>query len=45
MVLASYRLWPFVTIFNLAVVPFEYRILVGNLAGITWSVYLSLATT
>ncbi|RDL33200.1 uncharacterized protein BP5553_08639 [Venustampulla echinocandica] len=42
MILASYKVWPFVCLLNLVVVPFEYRMLVGNTVGFGWSVYLSL---
>jgi protein Mpv17 len=42
MVFASYRLWPLVCLLNLVVVPFDYRMLVGNTAGFGWGVYMSL---
>ena len=45
MVFASYRLWPMVCLLNLVVVPFDYRMLVGNTAGFGWGVYVSLTAT
>jgi protein Mpv17 len=42
MILAGYKVWPFVCIMNLAIVPFEYRMLVGNIVGLGWGVYMSL---
>ena len=44
MVMAGYKLWPMVCLLNLLVVPFDYRMLVGNLAGFGWGVYVSLTT-
>lgn len=40
---AGWRLWPFVSLFNFAVVrSVEVRNLVGSLAGVGWGVYMSL---
>jgi protein Mpv17 len=44
MVVAGYKLWPMVCLLNLLVVPFEYRMIVGNLAGFGWGVYVSLSS-
>ena len=44
MVTAGYKLWPMVCLMNLLVVPFEYRMLVGNIAAFGWGVYISLTT-
>ncbi|KAL4794435.1 hypothetical protein BDV19DRAFT_390273 [Aspergillus venezuelensis] len=40
--LAGLKLWPFVSILNFTVVPADQRLLVGNLFGVVWGVYLSL---
>lgn len=40
--LAGLKLWPFVSVVNFTVVPAEQRLLVGNLVGVGWGVYLSL---
>lgn len=45
MVFASYKLWPLICILNLVVVPFDYRMLVGNTAGLGWGIYVSLTAT
>jgi hypothetical protein len=43
MVLAGWRLWPFVSVVNFAFVKkVETRNLVGALAGVVWGVYMSL---
>ncbi|KAL6881446.1 hypothetical protein J3F83DRAFT_57257 [Trichoderma novae-zelandiae] len=42
MLFAGYRLWPIVCLLNLVVVPFDYRQLVGSIAGLGWGVFLSL---
>lgn len=42
MVMTGYRLWPMVCLLNLLVVPFEYRMLVGNVAAFGWGVFISL---
>ncbi|KIX08959.1 uncharacterized protein Z518_00037 [Rhinocladiella mackenziei CBS 650.93] len=42
MLIAGYKFWPFVTLLNLVIVPFEYRMLVGSLAGLIWGVIVSL---
>ena len=44
MLLAGYKLWPMVCLLNLAVVPFEYRMIVGNTAAFGWGVYMSLSS-
>ncbi|KAL4778565.1 hypothetical protein BJX76DRAFT_366148 [Aspergillus varians] len=40
--LAGLKLWPLVSILNFTVVPPSQRLLVGNLFGVVWGVYLSL---
>ncbi len=40
--LAGLKLWPFVSVLNFTVVPANQRLLVGNLFGVVWGVYLSL---
>ena len=42
MVLSSYQFWPLVTLTNFAVIPASQRMLVGNLAGLIWGIYVSL---
>ncbi|KAL3956581.1 hypothetical protein ACCO45_009427 [Purpureocillium lilacinum] len=42
MLLSSYKLWPFICLINLTIVPFEYRVLVGSAAGLAWGVYINL---
>ncbi|KAL6892265.1 hypothetical protein GGI43DRAFT_386762 [Trichoderma evansii] len=42
MLFAGYRVWPIVCLLNLVVVPFDYRQLVGSIAGLGWGVFLSL---
>ncbi|PTB70953.1 hypothetical protein BBK36DRAFT_1155735 [Trichoderma citrinoviride] len=42
MLFAGYRVWPIVCLLNLVVVPFDYRQLVGSVAGLGWGVFLSL---
>ncbi|KAJ6442206.1 mpv17 / PMP22 family domain-containing protein [Purpureocillium lavendulum] len=42
MLFAGYKVWPFVCLLNLTIVPFEYRILVGSTAGLAWGVYINL---
>ncbi|CAD0115118.1 unnamed protein product, partial [Aureobasidium uvarum] len=42
LILAGYRLWPFVCLLNLLLIPLRYRSLVGSLAGLGWGVFLSL---
>ena len=44
MVMAGYKLWPMVCLLNLLVVPFDYRMLVGNVAAFGWGVYISFTT-
>lgn len=44
MLTASWRVWPTVTLLNLVVVPFDYRMIVGNLVGVCWGVYVTLRT-
>lgn len=40
---AGWRLWPFVSLFNFAVVKsVATRNLVGSLAGVVWGIYMSL---
>lgn len=43
MLFAGYRVWPLVCLLNLVVVPFDYRQLVGSIAGLGWGVFLSLS--
>ncbi|BDD61735.1 hypothetical protein MPDQ_001498 [Monascus purpureus] len=40
--IAGFKLWPFVSLLNFTVVPADKRLLVGNLFGVVWAVYLSL---
>ncbi|KAL3471773.1 hypothetical protein BJX99DRAFT_236793 [Aspergillus californicus] len=40
--LAGLKLWPFVSILNFTVIPADKRLLVGNLFGVVWGIYLSL---
>ena len=42
MVFASYKLWPAVCLVNLVLVPFDYRMFVGNMAAFGWGIYMSL---
>ncbi|KAK6446443.1 hypothetical protein FP744_10002693 [Trichoderma asperellum] len=42
MLVAGYRVWPIVGLLNLSVVPFDYRQLVGSIAGLFWGIFLSL---
>ncbi|KAL4992839.1 hypothetical protein BDW68DRAFT_148960 [Aspergillus falconensis] len=40
--LAGLKFWPLVSILNFTVVPANQRLLVGNLFGVVWGVYVSL---
>lgn len=42
MIFAGQKLWPLVSILCFTLVPLQYRMLVGNVAGVIWGVYLSL---
>lgn len=42
MLSAGWRVWPAVTLLNLLVIPFDYRMLVGNVAGVMWGVYITM---
>ncbi|CAK3888487.1 related to integral membrane, Mpv17 PMP22 family [Lecanosticta acicola] len=42
MIFAAQKLWPFVSIISFTLVPLEYRMLLGNTAGLVWGIYLSL---
>ncbi|CZT15678.1 related to integral membrane protein, Mpv17/PMP22 family [Ramularia collo-cygni] len=42
MTFAGQKLWPAVSILSFTVVPFEYRMLFGSVAGLFWGIYLSL---
>ncbi|EHK47525.1 hypothetical protein TRIATDRAFT_52374 [Trichoderma atroviride IMI 206040] len=42
MLIAGYRVWPIIGLLNLSVVPFDYRQLVGSVAGLFWGIFLSL---
>ncbi|KAL7962748.1 hypothetical protein V8C34DRAFT_269758 [Trichoderma compactum] len=42
MLIAGYRVWPLVGLLNMSVVPFDYRQLVGSMAGLVWGILLSL---
>lgn len=44
MLLAGWKVWPTVTLANLVVVPFDYRMTVGNVVGVCWGVYVTLRT-
>lgn len=41
-VFAGQKLWPFVSLISFTLVPLEYRMLLGNSAGLVWGIYLSL---
>ena len=43
-VFAGQKLWPFVSLISFTLVPLEYRMLLGNSAGLVWGIYLSLMT-
>ncbi|KAL4905291.1 hypothetical protein BDW74DRAFT_21108 [Aspergillus multicolor] len=40
--LAGLKFWPLVSILNFTVIPANQRMLVGNLFGVVWGVYVSL---
>ena len=42
MIKAGWSFWPMVSLSNLVVVPFEYRMLVGNISGLLWGTYVNL---
>ncbi|KAE8354756.1 hypothetical protein BDV28DRAFT_130291 [Aspergillus coremiiformis] len=42
LLIAGFKLWPFVSILNFTVVPADQRLLVGSVFGVVWAVYLSL---
>lgn len=42
MMLAGWRFWPVVTLVNLCVVPWEWRPVVGNSAGLCWGTWVVL---
>lgn len=42
MVIAGQKLWPMVSIACFALIPLQYRMLCGNIAGVAWGIYLSL---
>ncbi|KAJ5109915.1 hypothetical protein N7532_002560 [Penicillium argentinense] len=42
--IAGFKLWPFVSILNFTVVPPSQRLLVGSLFGVIWGIYLSLVS-
>ncbi|KAK2798706.1 hypothetical protein FQN51_007568 [Onygenales sp. PD_10] len=41
---AGLKLWPMVSVVSFTIVPPEKRILVGNIFGMLWGIYLSLIT-
>lgn len=43
MLTAGWRVWPWCTWANLVVVPFDYRMTVGNIVGVYWGVYVALS--
>lgn len=43
MLCAGWKFWPLVTLLNLCVVPWDYRPVVGNTAGLCWGTYVALA--
>ena len=42
LMVAGFKIWPLVSLLNFTVVPVEKRLLVSNLFGVLWGVYLSL---
>ncbi|OJJ38392.1 hypothetical protein ASPWEDRAFT_48637 [Aspergillus wentii DTO 134E9] len=40
--MAGFKLWPFVSVLNFTVIPVDKRLLVNSLFGVVWAVYLSL---
>ena len=42
LMVAGFKIWPLVSLLNFTVVPVEKRLLVSNLFGALWGVYLSL---
>lgn len=42
MIFAGQKLWPLVSILSFTVIPLEYRMLFGSVAGLFWGIYLSL---
>jgi len=40
--ISGWKLWPLVSLLNFTLVPVEKRVLVGNIVGLLWGVYLSL---
>ncbi|KAK3069881.1 hypothetical protein LTR53_011443 [Teratosphaeriaceae sp. CCFEE 6253] len=45
MLRAGQRLWPFVSVAQFTVVPFEWRTLVGSMVGLVWGVMLALMSS
>lgn len=43
MLTAGWKLWPWCTLANLVIVPFDYRMMVGNVVGVCWGVYVTLS--
>ena len=43
--MAGWRMWPFISFANLSFVPWEWRPMVGNTAGLCWGVYLALVSS
>ncbi|CAD5228388.1 unnamed protein product [Bursaphelenchus okinawaensis] len=41
----NYKLWPFVQLINMSVVPLEYRIVFLQFVGLFWNCYISYMTT
>ena len=44
LMLAGFKIWPFVSLINFMAIPVENRLLVSNLFGVVWAVYLCLVT-
>lgn len=45
LMLAGYKLWPFVSLLSFTVIPAQQRIVFGNLVGVAWGIFLSLFAT
>lgn len=41
---AGWRLWPMVSLLNFSVVPFQWRMTLGNVVGLFWGVWMSFVS-